>query len=208
MKKREYPQRKIRLVKKQGSIEWVTGLFFLLFLIVFLCAELQLFVYRTASAYLEDALAASNLASAVIDIEEYGISHIVKISDPSQAFERYKSAVKENLQLNDNWECSNSTLISGQVKIEKYIIYNVEDELVTIYSVASDGSIRISGGVLGAVKAPDGNLITNTAVYSEIVFPVKGWWGENFQAHKGKLVDIVAEEKGKGREHAEQKNDT
>ena len=87
-KSREYPRQKIRkfLLDKLhktdiGKVEWVTGLFFFLLLAVLLCMQLEISLYRTAGGYLEDALAASNLASAVIDVEEYGISHRVLIVD-------------------------------------------------------------------------------------------------------------------------------
>ncbi len=192
LKKSGHPLPKIKLKKSKGSIEWVTGLFFIFFLAVLLCAELQISIYRSASMYLEDALAASNLASAVMDIEEYGTSHTARISSPTEAYERYKNAVKENLQLDDKWECANLALISGQVKIEKYIIYNVEKEVVHIFVIEPNGNVSMSKGVLGKVKAPNGIEITNTSVYSEIAFPVKGLLGEIAQAYKGKLVDIVA----------------
>lgn len=193
LQKKEYPRPRINLCKSQGSIEVVTGMFFLLFMAVILCAEFQREVYRSASLYMEDTLAASNLASAVIDIEEYGISHKVQISDAARAYERYQSAVKENLQLNDNWESANSTLISGPVSIEKYIVYNVDNNGITIFSLNANGTITTSAGVLGRVTAPNGIGITNTSVYSEIAFPIKGLFGIQVRAHKGKLVDIVSD---------------
>lgn len=193
LQKKEYRPPRINLYKSQGSIEWVTGIFFLFFMAVLLCAEFQREVYRSANLYLEDALAASNLASAVIDIEEYGISHKVQISNPTKAFERYQSAVKENLQLNDSWESANPVLISGPVSIEEYIVYNVDNEGITIYSLSADGRITISEGELGRVVAPNGIGITNTSVYSEIAFDIKGLFGTQVRAHKGKLVDIVSE---------------
>jgi len=193
LKKKEYPRPNIKLKKARGSMEAVTGLFFLFFMAVLLCAEFQREAYRSASLYMEDALAASNLASAVIDIEEYGISHMVQINDPIQAFERYQNAVKENLQLNADWECANLTLISGPVSIQKYIVYNVEREKIAIYTVNGSGTVQLSEGDLGSVKAPNGMDITNTSVYSEIAFHVNGLFGTQVQAHKGKLVDIVSD---------------
>lgn len=184
-------QQKIKLKKERGKIEWVTGLFYLLFLTVLLWAELQISAYEFAGAYLEDALAASNLASAVIDIEEYGISHTIRIANVWEAYGRYKKAVRENLQLNDNWECDNSVLISGPVTIERYIVYNLEKEVVNIYEVSPSGSICASQGVWGKVKAPDGTLISATSVYSEISFPIKGFLQTEVQARKGKLADVV-----------------
>ena len=70
---------------ESGQIQWVTGLWFLLFLGILLCAALQMDIYRSSSQYLEDALAASNLAAAVVDVEEYGISNEIRIDDPVKA---------------------------------------------------------------------------------------------------------------------------
>lgn len=191
--KKEYPRPRINFTRADGSVEWVTGVFFLLFMAVLLCGEFQGEVYRSANLYMEDALAASNLASAVIDIEEYGISHKVQISNPVQAFERYQNALKENLQLNDSWESANKALISGPVSIENYIIYNVIGEKIAIFSLTPNGTFGSGEGVLGRVTAPNGQYITNTSVYSEIAFPIEGLFGTQVRAHKGKLVDIVSD---------------
>ena len=72
--KKEYLQRKTR---EQGQVSWVLGLFLILFLAILLCMQLQVALYRESAMYMEDALALSNLASAVIDIEEYGITQKV-----------------------------------------------------------------------------------------------------------------------------------
>lgn len=182
--------------RRKGSIEWVTGLFFLLFLMFFLLAEVQLSAYRATSLYLEDALAVSNLASAVIDIEEYGISHTVRIADPKAAYARYVEAVKKNLNLDENWECANSALISGKVSIADYIIYNVEEDAVVISRVSEDGSVHSWQGVPGRVNAPNGVAVETTGIYSELSFPVEGLLGVTVQAQKGKLVDIAADQEG------------
>ena len=192
LKRKECLLPKTKLKTEEGKIQWVAGMFFLLLLTVLLCAELQRSVWHAASLYLEDALAASNLASAVIDVEEYGISHTVRITNVWEAYERYKEAVKGNLQLNDNWECSNSALISGPVAIEEYIVYNVDASGVQSYRITAEEGITVTEAVAGSVRAPNGTLITATSVYSEISFPVRGFRGMVFRAHKGKLVDIVA----------------
>ncbi len=181
----------------------MAGMFFLLFLLILLCAEIQLWAYRASALYLEDALAASNLASAVIHIEEYGVTHTVCIADPSRAFNRYADAVKVNLQLNDSWECENRTLISGPVTIERYIVYNVGEEEVEICHVSNNGSVRREMGIPGRVAAPNGISVEETSVYSEISFTVKGFPGITVEARKGKLVDIVAEKGGEENEQGE-----
>ena len=177
--------------KKQGQTEWVLGMFFLLFLVVMFSTQLQTELYRTSSAYLEDALAASNLASAVIDLEEYGISHAIQIEDPMEAYCRFREALETNLQLTEEW-VNTSGVISGRVEVETYLIFNVKDEEVTIYQVADNGVVWEQQGSLGSVWAPNGVLVESTGIYSEISFPVQGMFGMVTEARKGKLVDIVA----------------
>lgn len=181
-------------IKQEGQVEWAAGLFFLLFFVIFLCAQLQINGYRATALYLEDALAASNLASAVIDLEEYGISHTIQIENPDAAFERYLDALKENLSLDENWECSNRSLISGKVVVENYIVYNVKNGVVNVYYVGADGRLQESTGMLGFVEAPNGVIIESTGIYSEISFPVEGFLGVVTETRKGKLVDVVPNE--------------
>lgn len=195
--KNEYPLPKTRHCEGtprtgQGQVEWLTGLYFVLLFGILLCTQLQVSAYRSASLYLEDALAASNLASAVIDMEEYGISHTILIKDPLDAYGRYCEAVKGNLQLDDNWQGGNRHLISGSVTVEKYIIYNVDGASVTVHRVDKNVCLQTSAGTLGAVLAPNGTPVTTTGVYSEISFMVEGILGVNVKAHKGKLVDVVS----------------
>lgn len=194
LRRKGYLQQKIknsRWRKESGQIEWLTGCFFLLFLAIILCTRLQLDVYRATAFYLEDALAASNLASAIIDLQEYGRTHTILIANPIEAYGKYCTAVQGNLQLNENWECENKELIAGKVNIINYTVYNVEDESVQVYEVKQDGRTREWAGVLGEVAAPNGIAIEATSIYSEIAFPVKGLGGITLEAHKGKLVDIV-----------------
>lgn len=178
---------------EEGQASWVLGLFWILFLAILLCMQLQVALYRASSMYLEDALALSNLASAVIDIQEYGRTHKVRIPDPEQAYDRYCSALKENLGLGDNYEATNRKLISGQVQIEKYIIYNVRGQRVSVWERNGSGQIQEWQGSLGEVRTPAGQLIEATGVYSEITYPVEGFLGVTVTAGKSKLVDVVSE---------------
>ncbi len=196
LKRSGFPRQNIEETES-GQLEWVTGLFFILFLGILLCGILQLDVFRASAAYLEDALAASNLASAVIDVEEYGRTHKVVIADASDAYRIYLDAVQDNLGLNEEWECANRDLIAGPVEIANYIVYNVVGERVDAVRVGAGGQkTQILSGVKGMMKAPNGVVVEHTGVYSEIRFLVKGFPGMTIQAHKGKLVDIVSEEGG------------
>lgn len=199
-----FPQRKInplthgwmrgRASKSEGSINWVAGLFMLLFLGILLYAQLQVELYRMSALYLEDALAASNLASAVVDIEEYGRTHCLQINDETLAFARYQTALRDNLGLDADYMANNRHLISGQVEILNYTIYNVKRQKVRSYSIDEKGMVSESEGTLGEVYAPNGQLVESTGVYSEIRYPVTGLWGTEHIARKGKLVDVVSEQ--------------
>jgi len=162
---------------------------------VLLYTQLQIASWSATAMYLEDALAASNLASALIDTEEYGKTHRVVISDKTQAYRIYRQALKQNLQLDEENMCPNRALISGVVEVVDYVIYNVEGEKVNAYRIDQDGTVIGQWeGALGAERSPDGTLVEHTGIYSEISFPVRGILKIETMARKGKLVDIVAEE--------------
>lgn len=191
LRKNEYPRRSISLGAASGQAGWSAGLFLLLFLAVFLQACIQLEIYRTTALYLEDALAASGLASAVIDVEEYGISHRILIDDPEDAYQRYRWAIKGNLNLNEAWEGKAGSIVQGPVRITNYTVYNVLEDSVMIYSYDEAGQTTKRQDFSGNVTAPDGRAVEATSVYGEISFWVKGVLGTTVEAHKGCLVDIV-----------------
>lgn len=179
--------------KRTGKVEIFVGMYMVVFLLILLSVQLQMRIFMATSTYMEDALAASNLASAVIDVREYGMTHIVKIASPDDAFELYCEALKQNLSLNDEWESGKKDLIYGQVEILKYEIYNVEKNNITIYSYGTEGEyVRALPNGLGSVYTPDGVLVESTSVYSKIRFPVKGILGIEIDAKKDKTVDIVS----------------
>ena len=196
-RKRGYLPPKIRgrrnRKKEQGQASWVLGLFLILFLAITLTMQLQLALYSASARYLEDALALSNLASAVVDIREYGRTHRVLIGDPWQAYDRYCAAIKENLGLDDTYEAANHKLISGRVEIVNYTIYNVAGGIVRVWERTADGQIQEWQGNLGEVRTPKGQLIEKTGVYSEISYPVEGFLGVTVTAEKSKLVDVVSD---------------
>lgn len=190
----EFPPQNIKR-KDSGQVEWVVGMFMVLVLGILMCTQIQLAAWKAASDYMEDALAASNLAAALIDVEEYGKSHKTYIRDVSNAFDIYRDAVRENLQLNQSWECVNQNLIAGPVEIVDFVIYNVDGNDVEAIRVNVDGySLEQWSGERGVLRAPNGVLVEYTGIYSEIQFQVRGFLGISVDAHKGKLVDIVSGE--------------
>lgn len=180
------------LKRENGKTEWILGLFLLQFVMVIIVFEMQLIRFRTLAEYLEDALAASGLASALVDIERYGEDNVLMISDPYVAYSIYKDSLTYNI--------GNAV---DDVIIEKYLIYNVENETVEIIAVSDSGITNVYNGSLGAVTTPDGQEILTTGVYSEISFPVEGLFGISTRAQKGKLIEVNSTKMGEDDEELE-----
>lgn len=185
-------QRIEKNVEDKGQIVLLAGLFFSVFLAVLLMAQLQLEEIRASNTYMEDALAASGLACALVDIREYGRSHRLVIPDPIAAYGRYCVALQANLGLDETWECGNRHLIRGKVTVVDYCVFNVRGDLVTTHRL-QNGIWTTQEGRLGTVSAPNGQVIERTGVYGEISYPYQGVFGNIIQARHGKLVDIVGE---------------
>ena len=189
-RKKEFLLQRIKTCVDPGQSTLCVGLFFILFLSVLLVSHLQMEMFRSSSDYMEDALAASGLASALIDIREYGKTHVVNIPDTNAAYERYCQCLKDNLGLADNWEAGNRKLITGKVKVENYSVFNVTGTNVEIWRMDRE-TVEHSTGRLGEVRAPNGQVIQYTSIYSEISYRVQGVFDIQIDARKGKLVDIV-----------------
>lgn len=171
--------------KSEGKVEWVLGMFLLTFMLIFMLAELQIMDYKTTSDCIEDAIAASGLASALIDVERFAQEREVVISEPLAAYSEYKNSLMTNLGK-----------YSETALIEKYIIYNVEEDLIEIVTVSERGIESVDKKRKGTVYAPNGELIKSTGVYNEISFDVEGIFGMVMKAQKGKLVEINLNDMG------------
>lgn len=170
----------------------VAGMFYLLMFMVIVLFCFRITQYMITSAYVEDALAASNLASAVIDLKEYGKSHVICIQDPEQAFILYREALCHNLQLDEYLNTTNSELLASQVSIEEYIVYNVAEEQVDIYVLDESGQIcKYETGRIGEVYTPDSVCVQSTTIYSRVAFCVNGLFEQSIFAKKEQSVDIV-----------------
>lgn len=177
--------------KRKGQIEITISLYLMVFLVIMIAVMMQLRQFREISRLTEDALAASNLASAIIDVQEYGVSHNILVSNPENAFQIYQRALKFNMKLNDNWKSKKESEISGEVDILEYIIYNVRGNDVEIYCYGHNPYTTVMTGGLGNVCAPNGKVIVSTSVYSHITYPMDGILGVHITAEKDMLVDIV-----------------
>lgn len=187
LRKREFLPLKI----ESGEIGWVLGLWWILLLGLLLCACMQIICMRASAQYVQDALAASNLAAAVIDIEEYGKSRTLVIPDEQAALGRYKQALSSNLRLKDTWVSERTGLLTGPVRLERFCVYNVQGDTVEIRMIGADGNVTVSYASCGAVVAPNGVTVENTGIYSEISYSVPSFFGLVLPAREGKLCDVI-----------------
>ena len=119
----------------------VTGMFWVLVVVIVILFGFKTTQFMVISAYVEDALAASNLASAVIDVKEYGKSHRIMIEDSLEAYGLFREALCQNLQLDDFLYPTEDSLLTSKLQISEYRIYNVCEEDVEVYIIGEDGTI-------------------------------------------------------------------
>lgn len=172
-----------------GSSQWVLGLFALTFIMAAMVFVIQLCAFRANSDAIEDALAASGLAAALVDVERYGIDHTLLISDPDNSYQKYVEALNVNLAAEGS-SFRRKRAIEGPVKIEQFRIYNVEGEKVSEIYMDDSGRWKKKEGKLGIMEAPNGQVIQNTGIYGEIAFDLRGIMGLVFSTKKSKLVDV------------------
>lgn len=177
--------------RRRGEIGTVMALFMTLFVVIIVAYELQIDSYRHTSDLVEDSLSSSNLAAAVIDIEQYGINHDLVVKSPDDSFVLWKECFKTNLGLDNNWYAFNRSVITGQVEVVDYIVYNVRGNDVYIHRYGKAPGYQVVTGGLGSVTAPNGTRIESTSIYSKVTFPIKGAFGVEVTGVKDELVDIV-----------------
>jgi hypothetical protein len=198
-KKKECLQQKIDAMditeKNTGQIEMLICMWAVFVIALMMIVSLKIAAFMIAGAYVEDALAASNLASALIDVEEYGKTRVIRIEDTERSFLVYKEALAVNLCLDENARSFQQELLKGEVRLKEYIVYNVNDDVVEMIKFVETGQTEQKLiGKHGEVYTPDGTLIETTTVYSKVEFGVPGLGGQYIYAEKEKSVDVKNDE--------------
>ena len=174
--------------RRKGEAGSIVSLYYVVFFVIIIDVVMQLYTFRALSTYTEDALAASNLSSAVIDIKEYGTTHNIVIENSDKAYDIFKKALKANMELD---ESMTGSAMAGSVEIVDFIIYNVKGTDIEVCSYGQNRYDQTIPGGLGNVEAPNGVKIVSTSIYSRVTFPVDGIMGIHVTAVKDKLVDVV-----------------
>lgn len=190
----------LQLNTNAGQVSLTVGAWIVILVAIILSGIIQIALFICTSQYLEDALAASNLAAMVIDIEEYGTTRRIRLEDREKVYDRFVWALKSNLNLDEDWECPNKGIIAGAVQIDRFIIYEVKGGEIRITDRKWDGSCWEGIQRLGEAYAPNGKLIEATGIYSEISCPVKGLFSLSATAHKAQLSDVTGKTVGEEQE--------
>ena len=177
--------------KDKGAIEYSMSL-----MLVVVSVLMMLFCFRIRSArvekmYVEDALVSANLAAAVIDTDVYGETEKLIITDELRSYERFQSALKTNLNLDDDYMPRNTFLMENAVKVLEFHIYNVDEYTVTHIIFDEYGSKRTEVMGLSNVTTPDGTEVESTTIYSKVEFDVKGFLTQRNRMTLEKSVDVV-----------------
>ncbi|SCP99059.1 hypothetical protein [Anaerobium acetethylicum] len=179
--------------KKSGSLEYLIGLMMITILCILVLFGYRMHVIKTTKNYVEDGLAASNLAAAVIDLKEYGATNRIFVDGFSKAYGRYKEALADNLNLDADFMPEDDRLICGRVIVEEFAVYEVSEDEIAVTSLDENGIIskKVYPDMAGRMTTPDGALITTATIYSRIGFLLTGYSDATYYVHKENSVDIT-----------------
>ena len=179
--------------KKKGFIEVATG--FAAFFIVSVLV-LTTFTIRRLDAtkiQVEDSLVTSNLAAAIIDVNEYGTTNNIIIADYKKAYNQFCDALKNNLNLDDGFKPRNNNFFKSKIDVVEFVIYNVKGNSIEEVKIG-DKNIqkKMYENNVGKLTTPDGAVISSTTIYSKIGFTIGGLSDDLYYKTKEISVDIVS----------------
>lgn len=188
---------RFNLKKREGKIYYSLALFLVMFCALLVVFEIKMNNIKILKNLAEDSIVASNLACLVIDIEQFGRTHDIHIKDVNEIYDIYCKALKGNMKLEDNFTPVSEDIIKGEVKVHRFIVFNVSGNQIikTEISEGESQSVEIINEQIGIMTTPDGTPISNTTVYSKIGFWIKGFMGYEHYVYKENSVDITCYEK-------------
>lgn len=187
-----YPRRK---TSSAGQVDFVLGMFLLLLVVLLVGYAGRVSAIQATGDFTEDALAGALLSAAIVDVEEYGKSGVIRIADAGRAYGLFADSLRFNLQLEEGNYSTKEELLYGRVSVLSFEIYNVRNDEVECVRVEDGKEIyRELVGKCGEARTPDGTIVENTTLYGKIGFFVKGMFSDSIYATKEKSIDIVRNE--------------
>lgn len=166
-------------------------MFFLLFVVVVFSYQLYLSEIIQAGRMVEDALTESELAAAVIDLQELGRTGQIRFSDLGTVYSNFTYHMRNNLELDAEGNSKHSLFAAGPIQIEDFRVYEVTDGGIREYDFDNQGKVKWQREwKVGEVTAPDGTGIEETSIYASCTFSVRGMNQSILLGKKEKTVDI------------------
>lgn len=183
--------------KKDGTGDFVFPMYMILFCVMLFsyCYYDQLLYYTKINV--EDSIAASTLASACINLYDYGDFDNMSYEIINSCYDLFEKSFKENMKLDNNFmpkqDSFNATLIAQPIEVLEFSYYCIRNDIV--YKTTKNGGINIEKGYVGQVTTPNGNVISQTTIYVKILIYIENpYTKELIPVEKDFSVDIVESE--------------
>lgn len=173
-------------------------------MILFLTVQLMImFVsYRRMSWLSEtitDGMTDALLGAAVLEEEElyaYGRSDELQILYPKEKYDIFKDLLRQELGLTNALTAVKGSVpvVDGNIQIEDFVAYSVNDSDVTVYDFDENGAYvtTIHPGQKDVLTAPNGMIVRESALFAKLRFRVR-YMGVPMNVSRYHMVDIVDE---------------
>lgn len=171
---------KLLKCKKKGIIQiWILALIFIFFILLVLFGLASNYILNEQLNTVKDGADVSNLA-VYKNINQKYLADTGKIvfqdEDLNEALETFKAYIEDNYSLDTNLEPKTDSYITGQVKINRFILYSVVDGKTTAWDLDTSTLTftKIYDSTTDAVftPSPKHKEVTKTSVYSEVLVPM------------------------------------
>jgi len=158
--------------------------------------------YRRMSWLLEtitDGMTDALLGAAVLEEEElyaYGRNDELQILYPKRKYDIFKDLLHQEMGLTDSLTAVKGSVpvVDGNIQIEDFVVYSVNDSDVTVYDFDETGAYMtaIHPGQKDVLTAPNGIAVKESSLFAKIRFRVK-YMGVPLNVSRYHMVDIVDE---------------
>jgi hypothetical protein len=173
----------------------------LMIIIVLLMFAIEMYFINLKGAIAQDNVMLSNLAIYKdLDLQALGDTpKVFRINDANTALNTFKEYLSKNMDLDSNLVGKSNSIAVGQVKINSYIIYNINGAAAEIYTydrgTLSFVKTNIANINVTPIYTPLGTRVLKTTVHSKIDFMIepilKGVLGNTRQVSANVDTDIT-----------------
>ncbi len=204
--------------KSEGMMGSTTAILLWLLLILIVTFIFMTTVYHAVSSSVRNALTDSNLAVSTISLKSFGETQDLLVCGKSnsmttytddhsltdEVYADYRDVLVVNMELDEAGPPMSKTnfVYGGAVTVDYFIIYNyhAEEDKYDVFTYNEAGFVSLTHET-GQIFAPNGKRVYGTSIYSQISFPVRGYfarsdneyntYGDGITAHIGQLSAVT-----------------